>query len=156
MKLKRYLIALFALALSLTGCVGPFKPAPIAEGADPIVVHAERAQRSSLKVYETVTQWEFDNRASLPPEVSRAIDKYRESFKPAWLESRKALANYKARVGPTATDIERITAALLAAQDSLMAMKKDTSKVVQVTTSLTQLLNAIKALRTPTPVPVNP
>src|SRR5688572_11522345 len=121
------LFGLLLAPLVFTGCTlfGTMKPAPIAEGQDRVVVHAEPAQRSSLDVFRIVTKWEYDNRVSLPVGVSRAIDRYRAEFPPAWNESRLALQRYKETAGTNPTAINSITAALLVAQESLLQLKKN-------------------------------
>jgi len=144
-------------AVALVGC-GSLKPAPIEAGQDAVVVNAERVQNSSLAIFEQVTQWEFDNRATLPAEVSRAIDVYRKEFPPAWKTSRKALADYKAKVGPDATALEKATAALSVAQGALLQLKlgQSESDVLQANNAITKLINAISVLFTKTPAPVVP
>lgn len=128
-----------------TGCGTTFKPAPIAPGNDPVVVNAERAQRSSLDIFRIVTNWEYKNRLSLPPEVSRAIDGYRAEFPNAWNESRLALKQYKSLAGSDPTALNSITAALLAAEASLVKIKQTSNpnEVAQVTAALESLLDSI-------------
>lgn len=150
-----FIISLFGFLLSLpTGC-SFFKPAPIAEGADPVVVNAERAQRSSLDVFRIVTKWEFDNRLALPPEVSQAVDQYRAKFPTAWNESRLALKRYKEVAGTNPNTINSITAALLAAQDSLLKLKQNASpnEVTQVTNALSSLIASLRSFFPSNPIP---
>jgi hypothetical protein len=146
---------IFSLSVLLEGC-GSLTPAPIAEGSDPVVVNAERAQRSSLDIFRIVTTWEFNNRLALPPEVSRVVDRYRTEFPPIWNESRLALKKYKEVAGtnnPTA--INSITAALLASQDSLLKLKKNASpnEVVQVGNALSSLISSVRSFFPSTPAP---
>lgn len=155
MKHRLLQVNLFAFIFSLlvfTGC-DTFKPAPIAEGSDPVVVNAERAQQSSLSIFQVVTKWEYDNRLSLPRDVSRAIDRYRIEFPPAWSESRRALQKYKDTAGTDPSAINSITAALLVVQDSLLQLKKDANpnEVAQVTNALSSLIASIKSFFPPQP-----
>lgn len=143
-------LSLLVAVPTFNGCVGPFKPVPVAEGHDPVVVHAERIQRSSLQIFRQVTVWEFNNRLSLPVEVSRAIDKYRTDFPPAWTESRAALQAYKAKTGPDATAIQRTTAALEIAQASLLKLRKEQSpnEATQAYNALSTLIASVRQLTT--------
>lgn len=154
-----YLVLIMLTApVILTGC-GSLKPVPVAAGNDPVVVYAERAQRSSLEIYKQITEWEFANRTTLPADVSRAIDQVRREFKPAWEESRRALALYKQQVpGVDATTLERITGALLVFQATLLRLKQDhnPNEVAQVGNALSSLITSIRTLfgSTPTTLPV--
>lgn len=154
------LFGLLLAPLAFTGCAffGTMKPAAIAEGQDPVVVQAERAQRSSLDVFRIVTKWEFANRVALPVDVSRAIDRYRAEFPPAWNESRLALKRYKEAAGSNPTALNSITAALLVAQESLLQLKKNASpnEVTQVTNALNSLVGSIRSFFTATPLPTAP
>lgn len=140
-------IALLISIPAFTGCE-KIKFAQIEEGQDAIVVNAERAQRSSLDVYEIVTNWEYNHRATLPPEVSRAVDAFRAEFPPAWKQSREALKEYKAKRGPTTNQIENITTALLIAQQRLLALKSDAnpSQAAQAMNSLSSLVHSLRIL----------
>ena len=166
MDMKRFLaVILLAVTLPtlcivpLTGCNG-LKPAPVAAGEDSVIVNAERIQNSSLDIYEQVTEWEFENRATLPVGVSRAVDKYRAEFKPAWKTSRVILEDYKAKRGPDATAVAKVTAALSAAQSALLNLKLGQTEgdILQANNSITQLINSVRILfSTPAPiVPVPP
>ena len=143
-------VSLFCLPVAFTGCAAwsDIKPVPIAEGADAIVVNAERAQNATLGVYKLVTDWEFDNRAALPAEVSRAVDAYRKEFPKAWRESRLILKSYKANKGIGTDDVTRVTALLKATEESLLRLRKEgsTNEVVQAMNSLNTLVNSIRAL----------
>lgn len=148
---KTPLIFLIAsLSLLTPGCaqLAALKPKPVAEGQDAIVVNAERAQVSSLEAYRVITEWEFNNRAILPVEVSRAVDQYREHFPDAWRESRKVLDDYKAKRGPNKDQVTRISAALSAAQSSLLQIKLGQSpeQIEAMGKALNQLTEAVKIL----------
>lgn len=151
-------VLLFISVQTFTGCAF-FKDSivPVAEGQDAVIVNAERAQRSSLDIYEMTVTWEYNNRAVLPAEVSRAVDAFRKEFPPVWRQSRDALKEYKVRRGPSATDMERITAALLITQERLLALQReaDPNQATQAMSSLRQLLESIRVLtgRSVTPTP---
>lgn len=154
MKILRSIMSVYLILVMLsapvfmTGC-GSLKPVPVAEGNDPVVVYAERAQRSSLAIYKEITEWELANRAALPAEVSRAVDAVRREFKPAWEESRRALALYKQQVpGVDATTLDRITGALLVFQATLLRLKQDSNpnEVAQVGNALSSLIASIRSL----------
>lgn len=149
---------LVSAPVALTGC-GGLKPAPIAEGQDSVVVNAERIQRSSLDVYEQVTKWEYANRATLSANVSRAVDRYRKEFPPAWKLSRSALADYKAKRGPDADTVAKLTAALSAAQSALLSLQLGgtDNEVVQANNAITSLINSIRTLlQKQPPIPIAP
>jgi hypothetical protein len=148
LSLVLFLLFLMSMPLYQTGC-GSLKPVPVAEGHDPVVVYAERAQRSSLRIYEEITEWEFLNRNALSADVSRAVDSVRKEFPPAWRESRKALEDYKQRVpGVNASTVERITGALLVFQDTLLRLKKNGSptEIAQVTNALGTIITSVRTL----------
>lgn len=151
--MKRCVLPLFGLLLIfvLPGCVGPFKGAAIEPGNDPVVVHAERAQRISLDTFARVTKWEYTNRFSLPAEVSRAVDAYRTNFPSMWRESRVALSLYKQNAGPDPTRIESITAALWATHASLLKLKVDQnpSHIGEAMQALQDLIKNINLIFTP-------
>lgn len=142
----------------LVGCKS-LKPVPVAEGHDPVVVFAERAQTSSLGIYKELIEWELANRASLPAEVSRAVDKARAEFPPAWEQSRTALAFYKQQVpGADASMLDRITGALLVAQDTFTRLRKSGSvgEVAQLQNAVGTLVSSLKLLfggRSSVPLP---
>lgn len=165
MKFLRFylLVLLLFTSACFIGCkfFGPLKPVPVAEGHDPVVVYAERAQRSSLGIYEVVIAWETTNRVALPVEVSRAVDKVRTEFPPAWRESRRALELYKQGVSTNASTMDRITGALLVFQDTLLQLKQgnDPNEIIQVGNALSSIVNSIRiffggANATP-PLPAN-
>lgn len=149
------------LALSLllfAGCQGlSLKPVPVAEGHDPVVVNAERALTSSLRIYKIVTDWEMNNRAALPAEVSRAIDAVRQQFPGAWKEADRAIDLYKAQVpGADASTIDRISGSLLVFQDTLLRLKSNAKPgdVAQLNSSLATIISSLKVLfSSPTPQP---
>ena len=156
--MKKLLLIIPALvALLSPGCYR-LQPAPIAEGSDPVVVNAERAQRSSLDVFRIVTAWEYRNRLVLPPEVSRAIDTYRQEFPAAWNESRIALKQYKSIAGANPSALNSITAALLTAQTSLLKLKQtaSTNEVTQVQNALSLLIDSIRSFFDPSGQPPQP
>lgn len=131
----------------LTGCRGSLKPVPVAEGSDPVVVNAERIQRSSLAIYDQVTAWELAHRSALPKEASQAVDAFRREFPPAWRLSRQALADYKSnKVSESA--IDRTTAALAAAQSALLSLRlgQSQNEVDQAQLAISTLINAIRSL----------
>jgi hypothetical protein len=162
--MKRILLVLSLAVLLPTVCIVPLtgcnnlKPAAIAEGQDSVVVNAERIQRSSLDIYEQVTLWEYQNRLSLPAEVSRAVDKYRAEFPKAWKTSRVILSDYKAKRGPNMDDVARVTAALSAAQTALLSLQSNQSEneILQANNAITSLINSIRILLTKPPTPTIP
>jgi len=147
-------LSLLVTPVLFTGCAG-LKPVPVAEGEDPIVVNAERIQSSSLSIYEQVIKWEFANRAVLPAEVSRAVDKFRKEFPPAWKQSRSALVQYKAGTGPDATTVTRVTAALSIVQSSLLSLMLtgSSAEIAQANNSLNSLIRSIGLLFDKPPTP---
>ncbi len=144
--LMALLMSLLALPATFTGCA--LKPVPVAEGHDAVVVNAQRIQKSSLAIYEQVTNWELNNRATLPAEVSRTVDKYRAEFPKAWRLSRQALADYQAHRGPDATAVSRITAGLSAVQTALLSLQGGHSgnEIVQANNAITSLVNSLNLL----------
>lgn len=158
MKPIRYILGIilaFAFVLTpvtFTGC-GSLKPVPVAEGHDAVVVNAERIQKSSLAIYKQVTEWELKNRASLPAEVSRAVDKIRAEFPNAWRLSSQALKDYKANRGPDATAISKITAGLSAVQTALLNLQGSSAgspEILQASNAIASLVNSLKLLLNPT------
>jgi len=145
---------LLSAPLVLTGC-GSLKPVPVAEGHDAVVVNAERVQKSSLDIYEQTINWELAHRATLPASISRAVDKYRAEFLPAWKKSRVALQAYKDRTGPDASTVARVTAALSVAQSSLLSLMlsgASDAEVAQANSAINSLITSIGSLIiTPTP-----
>lgn len=142
-------IAVILLAFA-PGCtyLKALKPAPVAEGQDSITVNAERVQVTSLEAYRLATEWEHNNRAILPKEVTKGIDAYRKAFPSAWRESRKVLADYKARRGPNGDQVTRIVAALSAVQSSLLQIKlgQTPEQVKAMEQALKQLTESVKIL----------
>ena len=147
---------LCATPVTFTGCAN-LRPVPVAieEGQDPVIVNAQRIQRSSLEIYHQVISWEMQNRNALPVGVSRAVDKYRAEFKPAWELSRKALADYEAKRGVDATTLGRITAALSAAQTALMSLQANQSnnEIAQAGGAIVSLVNSVSTLVSRQPNP---
>jgi hypothetical protein len=145
----KYISLLCALALIAPGCAWnpeSIKPVPVAAGQDPLVVNIERLQVSSIEIYKQTTEWEYANRVFLPEEVSRAVDKVRAEFPKAWRESRLILADYKA--GKTSGEnVDKLAAALSAAQTSLLRLKVDGNEAFQVINSIAELSRLIKQLR---------
>lgn len=122
------------------------KPVPVAAGQDPVIVNLERVQVSSLEIYRQTTEWEYAHRAALPAEVSRAVDKARAEFPKAWTESRLILADYKAGKGGS-NDVSRVTAALSAAQASLIRLRVDHAEAFQLINDIATLTDLINQLR---------
>lgn len=70
------------VAVGCSGGCGVFKGAAIAEGADPVVVHAERTQTYALETFDTFLAWERENRLLLHnPEVKAAADNIRVHYR---------------------------------------------------------------------------
>lgn len=67
------------------GCSGGcsiFKGAAVAEGSDPIVVHAQRAQNYALDTFNEFLLFEKENRALLnDPAIKAAADNIRANYK---------------------------------------------------------------------------
>lgn len=148
---KRFIWILLASCLAssptFTGCK-LINPAPIEEGQDAVVVNAQRIQTSSLDVYQQVTEWELANRANLPVNVSRTVDKFRKEFKPAWELSRKALADYKAK-RVDATALSKVNAALSATQAALLSLQLGEgadSAITEAGSALSRLIESVKFL----------
>jgi hypothetical protein len=142
------IILLGLLAGGSVGCVNlaRLKPVAVAEGQDAYLVNAERVHVTSLEAYISVTNWELNNRESLPVEVSRAVDKVRSEFKPAWNEADKILEDYRTnRMG--ISDLERLTAALQAAQDSMLRLKSDKNEAAKLFAAISDLTGAVAQLR---------
>jgi hypothetical protein len=140
------------MGLMFSGCAWfhpeDIKPVPVAAGQDAVVVNAERIQASSLEIYKQTTEWELHNRRVLPAEVSRAVDKVRAEFKPAWLESRLILEDYKAALGTNdASRVTELTAALSAAQSSMLRLKVDSGEAFQLVNDIATLSRLISELR---------
>jgi hypothetical protein len=142
------ILLLGLLAGGSVGCVNMarLKPVAVAEGQDAYLVNAERIHSTSLDAYIAITNWELNNRNGLPVEVSRAVDKVRREFKPAWNEADKILDDYRAnRIG--VSDLERLTAALQAAQESMLRLKADRNEVTQLFSAIAGLTSAVSELR---------
>lgn len=154
-------LAASTTVVHFTGC-NLIKPAPIAEGQDPVLVNAQRIQTSSLAVYGQIIEWETTNRMTLPVEVSRTVDKFRKEFEPAWRLSREALDDYEAKRIDGST-LSRLTAALSATQFTLLSLQlgADATTIAQANESLTKLINAVRVIgssptNAPPPVPSPP
>ena len=129
------------------------KPVPVAPGHDPIIVNLERVQGSSLAIYKNTTEWELSNRAVLPASVSRAVDKIRKEFPPAWEESRRILKDYKSAIGVDTNRVTALTAALTAAQASMLRLGADAPDVLELFTTLQKLNDSVSAFRKPGVLP---
>jgi hypothetical protein len=144
-----------SLGLGLSGCAWfnptDLKPAPVAEGQDSVVVNAQRVQKTSLFAYEKMINWELANRAILPAEVSRAVDKARAEFMPNWRASRAALKEYEEARGGNLDTLHRLTTALSVAQANFLKLtgSQHAGDVTAVFTALTQLNEAVATLRQP-------
>ncbi len=141
-------LALVLAAMLFSGCawLKPITPAPVAAGQDSVVVNIERVQASSLEFYKQCTEWEYANRNALSPEVSQAVDKVRLEFPKAWEESRRVLADYK--LGKVSgNDVDKVTAALSAAQSSMIRLKVDNAEAFQLVNSIATLTQLINSLR---------
>lgn len=68
---------------------------PVAPGADPVVVNAERTAKLSFTLADSFVQWEFENRATLPKEATEAADVVRKEFPTAYRAFRAATKAYK-------------------------------------------------------------
>ena len=148
------LIALvsFGLMFGLTGCAWlhpeELKPVAIAPGQDAALVNAERIQASSLGVYHELIVWETTHRATLPAEVSRAVDRTRREFPKAWREASAILKDY--RSSRTGLDgVSRVTAAMASAQASMLRLKVDVAQSNELLTALTSLSESISTLKNP-------
>jgi hypothetical protein len=141
------------LAFGLSGCAWlhpqDLKPVPVAAGQDSVVVNAERIQETSLFAYKELIEWEFQNRAFLAADVSRAVDNVRKEFPTQWRLSRKILSDYKAARGGDISDLNRINAALSAAQTAMLAFPGDNSDVPALFAAITSLSQSISTLKQP-------
>lgn len=144
----KILSALLFVGLLVSGCawLKPITPVPVAAGQDPVIVNLERVQASSLEFYKQATEWEYNNRNALSAEVSRAVDKVRAEFPKAWEESRRILADYK-QGKVSGNDVSSVTAALSAAQSSLIRLKVDNSEAFQLVNDIATLTRLINSLR---------
>lgn len=141
----------FFIGCSMFDTAG-LKPAPVAEGQDVVVVNLERIQATSLTTYKHTIEWETSNRAVLPAEVSRAIDKTRREFPKAWRDSRKILFDYKAARGTNIDAAMKVTAALSAAQTAMLDLRADQNQTTKLFDAIGRLSQNISALRNPQPV----
>ena len=155
MKIPRSILGFWSLVFGVWCLVfgvcldGCFTPAPIAPGADPVVVMAERVQTSSLSAYQQLIEFETANRAILPKEFSLAVDDARAEFPALWKASRQALKDYKAKAGVDASTLERISAALSATQTAFLNLRSnDAGEINQLTAALLALLDATQRLTT--------
>jgi len=76
----------------LPGCAFFSKTAP---GSDAVVVNAERTAKLSFTLADSFLEWEFNNRASVPPAVIQAAETLRDKFPPAYNGLRLATKTYK-------------------------------------------------------------
>jgi hypothetical protein len=150
-RLEIILIA-FTLALGTSGCAWfrpeELKPAPVAVGQDAALVNAERIHSSSLDVYHELIVWETQHRHNLPAEISRAVDRTRREFPKAWSEASTILKDYRLNRKDTA-GMNRIAAALAAAQSSMLRLKTDGAQSNDVITALNSLATSIATLKAP-------
>lgn len=167
---KRFaFIAGLTLCLTLA-CVSPIftgcnaiRPAAVAPGQDAVVVNAQRILESSLSVYQQVTEWELQNRATLPVSVSRAVDKYRPDennpdkpdFPKQWRLVRKSLKDYKENKGLDPTPLSKLTAALSVVQSALLGLQLGNggADVIRANQALTSLINSVTQLTRKQPLP---
>lgn len=144
--------ALCVSVVTVPGCAWfhpeEIKPVAVAPGQDAALVNAERIHASSLGVYREIIVWETQNRAVLPAEVSRAVDKTRREFPKAWNEANLILKDYRKNRGDP-TNVNRIAAALAAAQSSMLRLKVDASTSNELFTALNQLSQSIATLKAP-------
>lgn len=146
------ILLLATLSLGVGGCAwfqpGDIKPVAVAPGQDAALVNAERIHSTSLGVYRELITWELQHRAGLHAEVSRAVDKTRREFPKAWHEANIILKDYRANRGDS-TSVNRISAALAAAQSSMLRLKVDASKSGELLSSLNSLSESIATLKKP-------
>lgn len=85
---------IFGSAIALApGCVsGSYTVAP---GADPLVVHSERALKSAFEVVDSFLKWEHANRAVAGKEAARVAEQLRKDYKEADDAAWSALRAYK-------------------------------------------------------------
>lgn len=148
--MRLFFLAIVAVMLCSCAWFHPqdIKPAVVAPGQDAALVNAERVHASSLGVYRELITWETSNRAVLPAEVSRAVDKTRREFPKAWREANAVLKDYRATRGDS-TSVNRIAAALSAAQSSMLRLKIDASQTNELLASLNALSESIATLKKP-------
>jgi len=68
---------------------------PVEPGSESLVVNAERVAILSFTMVDTFLEWEHNNRAALPPNVTEAADALRDNFPPAYIAFRTATKTYK-------------------------------------------------------------
>jgi len=85
-------LGLTAPAVVLPGCAFFSKTEP---GSDAVVVNAERVAKLSFTMADTFLEWEYNNRASVPPAVIQAADTLRDNFPQAYNGLRLATKTYK-------------------------------------------------------------
>lgn len=98
-------VALLALICSSCSVINP---APVAEGSDPVVVHAERTAGYALDTFDSFLLWEYQNRNLLNnQQIKAAADNIRANGK-LWIsELRVATQTYKAvRSQPNAEKLD--------------------------------------------------
>jgi hypothetical protein len=82
------------------GCSGGcsiFQGAPVDEGSDAVVVHAERTAGFALDTFDTFLKWEYENRALINnPDVKSAADNIRKNGKQWINDLRSTTKAYKA------------------------------------------------------------
>jgi hypothetical protein len=92
----KHLILVLLLAFTapvFTACQsGAFTVAP---GADPLVVHSERAIESAFVVVDEFLKWEYANQKTAGKEVHRVAEQIRRDYKEADTAARNAVKAYK-------------------------------------------------------------
>lgn len=150
---KLPLLLLCGTLILTPGCdiINPqgIKPAAVEEGQDSVVVNAQRVQKTSLYAYNRMINWELNNRAVLPLEVSRAVDEARLHFLPNWEASRTALKEYEEARGSNLDDLHRLTTALSVAQSNFLKLTGSGSAndISGIFTALMDLKDAVNVLR---------
>ena len=88
------LVLLLAFAAPVfTGCKGGAYT--VAPGADPLVVHSERAIESAFVIVDEFLKWEYANQKTAGKEVHRVAEQLRKDYKEADLAARSAVKAYK-------------------------------------------------------------
>lgn len=89
-----FIILLLAFSTPVfTGCKGGAYT--VAPGADPLVVHSERAIESAFIVVDEFLKWEFANQKTAGKEVHRVAEQLRKDYKEADTAARNAVKAYK-------------------------------------------------------------
>jgi hypothetical protein len=109
--------AAIVLAIGMCSC------ASVDEGADPVVVHAERTANYALDTFDAFLKFEYENRALInDPAVKGSADGIRKNG-PAWIaDLRAATRAYK--VTRSQTDGDRLQLALTVVQAGLDIAKR--------------------------------